>query len=178
MGLYFAYGSNLNVAQMAQRCPAAERLGRFALKNWRLVFRCVADCVPEEGAVCYGGIWRITPRCEEALDVFEGVRRGVYRKAYVPIGSLPSGETTMLTYRMNSTGVYPPSEEYLDRIAQGYADFGWGDAARTALNDAVRDAWDRRAPTEAEHERFRRNGHPQLARIRPDAIERTDGAGN
>ena len=41
--LYFAYGSNLNLTQMANRCPQAKQLGSAYLPNWRLVFRGVAD---------------------------------------------------------------------------------------------------------------------------------------
>ena len=78
---YFAYGSNLNVAQMAQRCPGAKLLGRIKLPGWKLVFRGVADAIQEPGAFCYGGVWRITPEDEAALDTYEGVRHGLYRKA-------------------------------------------------------------------------------------------------
>jgi hypothetical protein len=45
--LYFAYGSNLNIAGMAQRCPAAKPVSRFLLPNARLVFRGVADCIDD-----------------------------------------------------------------------------------------------------------------------------------
>ena len=65
---YFAYGSNLNVAQMTQRCPGAKPLGRIELSGWKSVFRGVADAIQEPGAFCYGGVWRITPEDEAALD--------------------------------------------------------------------------------------------------------------
>ena len=32
--LYFAYGSNLNLTQMANRCPQAKQLGSAYLPNW------------------------------------------------------------------------------------------------------------------------------------------------
>ena len=37
--LYFAYGSNINLDQMAHRCPAAEVVGPVVLENYRLLFR-------------------------------------------------------------------------------------------------------------------------------------------
>ena len=37
--LYFAYGSNLNLDQMARRCPDAEPVGRVRLDGYRLAFR-------------------------------------------------------------------------------------------------------------------------------------------
>ncbi len=37
--LYVAYGSNLNLAQMAVRCPSAKIYARGILNNWELIFR-------------------------------------------------------------------------------------------------------------------------------------------
>ena len=37
--LYIAYGSNLNIKQMANRCPTAKIVGTSMLKDWRLLFR-------------------------------------------------------------------------------------------------------------------------------------------
>lgn len=36
--LYFAYGSNLDLEQMAQRCPDAEIVGPVRLENYELRF--------------------------------------------------------------------------------------------------------------------------------------------
>lgn len=41
--LYFAYGSNLNLDQMARRCPDAEPVGRVRLDGYRLAFRRTVD---------------------------------------------------------------------------------------------------------------------------------------
>ncbi len=38
-GLYFAYGSNINLNQMAYRCPAAEVVGPMVLNDYKLLFR-------------------------------------------------------------------------------------------------------------------------------------------
>ena len=37
--LYIAYGSNLNLPQMAFRCPTAEVVGKSELKDYELLFR-------------------------------------------------------------------------------------------------------------------------------------------
>ena len=37
--LYVAYGSNLNIAQMALRCPTAHIYGTSLLNNWELIYR-------------------------------------------------------------------------------------------------------------------------------------------
>ena len=39
MKFYLAYGSNLSVRQMLQRCPGAVYVGTAKLKGWRLLFR-------------------------------------------------------------------------------------------------------------------------------------------
>lgn len=163
MSLYFAYGSNLHLEQMKRRCPAAEALGRIKLDHWRLVFRGVADCIPEHGATCWGGVWRITKDCEMALDVYEGVRGGLYRKEYIPIKRTPQGEISMLIYVMNSTGVMPPSVSYYNVIKQGYRDFRMPPIAHKALAQTLRASWDDKAPSHLERQRYRRTGRPHLA---------------
>jgi AIG2-like family len=146
---------------MAQRCPGAKPLGRIKLSGWKLVFRGVADAIQEPGAFCYGGVWRITPEDEVALDTYEGVRPGLYRKEYIPI--VPYGEDCMLIYTMNSTGIFPPSESYLECIKQGYRDFKMPHNARQMLLQAVKDAWDNKNPSYVERQRYRRKGRPKLA---------------
>lgn len=167
--LYFAYGSNLNKWQMARRCPRAVSLGRLKLPDWRLVFRGVADLIPDEGAFCWGGVWRITPECERALDYYEGVASGLYRKETIPIEPLADGTNEMLVYVMNSDGVFPPSESYLASIVKGYRDFRLPKSARAALNRAVAESWDDKAPSHMERQRHRRNGRPRLAE-RPKVV--------
>jgi hypothetical protein len=166
-GLMFAYGSNLHVEQMAVRCPLALPLGRMKLPNNQLVFRAVADVVPEVGAVCWGGVWKITARCEEALDRYEGVASGMYWKDYIPIKETPDGFRSMLIYRMNSDGIMPPYASYLKTIQQGYRDFKLPKAAWKTLREAVTAAWDDKNPSHVERRRYMRSGRPKLA-ARPE----------
>ena len=46
--LYFAYGSNLNIAQMRKRCPGAKPFSPAVLHGWKLVERLYAD-IEEDG---------------------------------------------------------------------------------------------------------------------------------
>lgn len=159
--IMFSYGSNLCMAQMARRCPKAETLGRLTLSDWRLVFRGVADCIAEPGAVCYGGLWRITSECERALDRYEGVGRGTYRKDYIRLEGHLDDE--VLIYCMNSTRVFPPSVDYLASITEGYRDFAMPMTAYKALAAAVKAAWGEKGPTHSEPQYHRRKGHRRLA---------------
>lgn len=60
---YIAYGSNLNIEQMARRCPTAEIVGTTFLRNWRLMFRgkntAVATVEKQEGSQVPVLIWRL-----------------------------------------------------------------------------------------------------------------------
>lgn len=118
--LYLAYGSNMNRAQMARRCPKAKALRAITIDDARLVFRGVADIEYHKGASVPVVLWEITAECERSLDRYEGVAGGVYEKRMIP---LDNGEQA-LTYIMRSNGVAPPSRDYYERIKQGYADFG------------------------------------------------------
>jgi hypothetical protein len=168
--LYFAYGSNLNKAAMARRCPAAVALGDFFLPDARLVFRGVADCINEPGASCPGGVWQITDQCERALDRYEGVASGFYSKVYIPIDGVP-GEDSLMYYVMNSTGIMPPTVGYLDTIKAGYRDFN---LPLKPLRDAVAQAWQDKDKTFYERRRRHRDGHAPLALSKSVALK--DGA--
>ena len=154
--LYFAYGSNLNLIQMKTRCPDAKPMGQMILKGYKLVFRGVADIEPERGGKVFGGIWRITEADERKLDVYEGVRGGLYRKIYIPIRPY-HGDDRVLVYVMNSDGIYPPSKGYLSGIIEGYEDFRASDEHREWLDEALRGAWEDKRPSWKEHARMWRN---------------------
>lgn len=171
--LYFAYGSNLNKAHMRVRCPGARSLGRFKLKDHKLVFRGVADCIKSPGDVIPGAVWLITPECEESLDRYEGIAGGHYRKEYLTVKSGIDGEDTMMYYAMNSTGIYPPSAGYLETILQGYRDHKLKSAP---LREAVDASWDDKHPSHLERQRYKRNGRPRLApKRKPSATAETTG---
>jgi gamma-glutamylcyclotransferase len=73
--LYFAYGSNLWLDQMARRCPGSAFVGVAALKDWKwfICTRGYANIIPSPGDVVYGMVYTITPANEESLDGYEGV---------------------------------------------------------------------------------------------------------
>jgi len=158
--LMFAYGSNLDIAQMKRRAPDAKPLASFTLTNARLIFRGVADVVYDPDSEVVGGVWKISPADEAALDLYEGVASGMYRRTILPIKGFP-GEPEVLLYQMNSEGIYPPSFGYLETIRQGYADFNLPTAS---LEAAVRASWDGKKPSHIERKRTRRTGRPILAK--------------
>jgi hypothetical protein len=161
---------------MQRRCPDAVPLDKLYLPDARLVFRMVADVVFEPGFTCPGGVWRLTPACERALDHYEGFRpdgSGMYRKVYVEVPGLPDGETELMMYVMNSTGVMPPTVNYFNVILDGYEDFG---LRQRELRLALKHAHDEKRATHVERKRLRRNGRPALkARPVPKAKRKPKG---
>ena len=124
---YFAYGSNLNKAQMRLRCPGSTAIGLFSLEGYQLVFRRVADVAPAEGQTAFGALYTITKSDELTLDRYEGFRqsapdRGKYRKVVLEltVAGLPA---SVMFYVMNSTSISPPDPHYYSVIHEGYLDW-------------------------------------------------------
>lgn len=75
--LYIAYGSNMNLQQMAYRCPTAKVKGVGSIIGWNLVFRgnsggAVATIETYKKGNVPVVIWDIKPNDEKALDRYEG----------------------------------------------------------------------------------------------------------
>ena len=139
--IYVAYGSNLNLGQMAYRCPYATVIGNGLLQDYRLLFRggdggSVATVDPKQDSSVPVLLWEITPRDEEALDRYEGYPQ-LYRKETVEV---QYGEKLVeaMVYIMNGNRpLGEPSEYYLNTILEGYdsADFD-----KDILEQALRDS--------------------------------------
>ncbi|MEG3581662.1 MAG: gamma-glutamylcyclotransferase family protein [Chloroflexota bacterium] len=116
--LYFAYGSNLNLDQMKSRCPDHEVLIHHTLKNFRLLFRSVADIEEHSGSRVQGVIFKISKGDEESLDIYEGVPK-LYSKKYFTL-KLDKIEASVLYYKMNVSGIGKPTDNYYNSILKGY----------------------------------------------------------
>ncbi|KAF4341881.1 hypothetical protein FBEOM_4198 [Fusarium beomiforme] len=90
--LYFAYGSNLHIAQMAQRCPGSVFKGKATLDSyrWQINERGVANVV-ESGSdhSVEGLLYMIGPKDERTLDRSEGVSKGFYQKHLLRVSFEP-----------------------------------------------------------------------------------------
>lgn len=123
MILYWAYGSNLNRAAMARRCPGARPVAPLVVPDAILRFRGVADVAYLRGARCEGALWSINRAHEATLDRYEGVDKGLYVKKYLKF-RIDDVEREALYYVMNQVGIMPPDQLYLNIVAQGYRDWG------------------------------------------------------
>ena len=101
------YGSNMNLNQMAFRCPDAQVVDTVRLEGYRLAFRMnggghgVATILPEPGL--FGG-WRPlahSERDEQSLDHYEGFPR-LYGKEPVTVVDPDGLKREVMAYTMNS----------------------------------------------------------------------------
>ncbi|KAF5989134.1 hypothetical protein FCOIX_171 [Fusarium coicis] len=90
--LYFAYGSNLHLAQMAHRCPGSVFKGKATLDSyrWQINERGVANVV-ESGSEhsVEGLLYMIGPKDERTLDRNEGVSKDLYQKYLMRVSFEP-----------------------------------------------------------------------------------------
>lgn len=126
--LYFAYGSNINLNQMAFRCPAATPVCPVTLDNYELTFRGggVATVVPSEGEQVPGLLWQLTPECEKALDHYEGFPH-LYDKEQITVTDKNGVSFDVMVYIMTprfNREVTVPSEYYYKGIKDGYRQNG------------------------------------------------------
>lgn len=100
MPLYFAYGSNMDAAAMAQRCPRSRFLGRGRLARWRFVVMPsgFASVVPDPRASVHGALWETPVSDVWALDRYEQVGQGLYVKRMIPVLKEPFGASPALVY--------------------------------------------------------------------------------
>ena len=127
--LYIAYGSNLNLSQMEQRCPTARVIGALEIKDYELVFRgsrysAVGTIEPCEGSNVPILLWGIQPEDEKSLDRYEGYPN-FYEKENMEIvlnGRTVSAMVYVMTHG-HELGI--PSERYKRSIEDGYMDAGF-----------------------------------------------------
>ena len=127
MNYYLAYGSNLNKAQMAHRCPGAVAIGTTKIPGYKHVFRRgYLTIEPDpEGSVDVG-IWHITDDDEARLDVYEGFPKFYHKKLMAVHWPGDSElEIMALVYIMNDGfPIQRSGREYRRTVGQGCKDFG------------------------------------------------------
>lgn len=127
--LYMAYGSNMDEAQMAHRCPSATLLGESELKGYRLSFkgeveRAYATIEVEEGQSIPVLIWAIMPDDEKSLDQYEDYPRLYFKKMLFV--EFNGKEIETMVYIMDESMDYNlPSEDYYQIIEKAYEKFGF-----------------------------------------------------
>lgn len=124
--LYIAYGSNLNLTQMAARCPSASIYAKGTLKNWELVYRgrktnAHATIIRKQGSSVPVLIWEIQPKDEYYLDIYEGYPHYYFKKNIMV--DIEGRKKKAMVYIMDEKQMPgKPSDQYIRTILQGYKD--------------------------------------------------------
>ncbi|MBR2427228.1 MAG: gamma-glutamylcyclotransferase [Lentisphaeria bacterium] len=148
--LYFAYGSNLNIEQMKQRCPDSIGISPAVLNGWKLIERTYADIEEAPGECVNGALYEISDQDLANLDHYEGYpecytrqevmvtdNSGRYQKAWVYIMTEECG-------KRRDHGCY--SERYREICSAGAAEY-WGiPNAFAAVPDTGYTLWDKDIP--------------------------------
>ena len=122
--VYFAYGSNLCVRQMALRCPDAAdpRPAVLADHDWLINQRGVATVEPLAGNQVHGVLWQLSGDDLATLDSAEGVPVR-YRRERLTVHT-HEGPSPAWVYIDHRVTPGPPRPGYLPRIIDGAVHHG------------------------------------------------------
>jgi gamma-glutamylcyclotransferase (GGCT)/AIG2-like uncharacterized protein YtfP len=114
--IYFAYGANMERAAMRRRCGGATPLGPAVLRGWRYVIaQGYGSVAPAAGCHVFGVLWRLTPRDLAALNAFESLDSGLYRRAMLTVET-GGGRARALVYVGCRRGRRRPMPGYQERL--------------------------------------------------------------
>lgn len=122
--LYVAYGSNMNLEQMAYRCPNSKVVCNGELHGWKLVFNVHADVISgSNNDIVPVVVWDIADDDWMMLDMYEGYP-SYYIKKMVNVVLDNGDNKDAIVYVMtdNRKGICPPVSSYFNCIFKGYID--------------------------------------------------------
>ena len=124
MALYAAYGSNMDPAQMGQRCPHSPAAGTGWVTDWRLTFGgedlgwdgALSTIVEDPIEQVFVAVYDVSRDDEADLDQWESTDTGLYRKVKVRVSTM-TGELLAWTYVLDAFEGGLPSASYLGVVA-------------------------------------------------------------
>jgi gamma-glutamylcyclotransferase (GGCT)/AIG2-like uncharacterized protein YtfP len=142
VALYAAYGSNMDPAQMARRCPHSPQRSAGWLQDWRLAFGgedigwegALATVVEAQGHQVFVVLYELSDADEAELDRWDGATLGYYRKSKVRVATL-DGDMLAWLYVLNDYEGGLPSARYLGILAEAAEAAGAPSDYITALRE-------------------------------------------
>lgn len=125
---YLAYGSNMDPAAMAIRCPGAHPIGpaRLAGHAFFIAARGYASLRRNPSQQVFGVLWRLTPANLAALDRYEEVPEGLYDRDVRPVQGL-QGLTSAILYIARDAAPGQPLLAYQAGIVSAARFWGFPD---------------------------------------------------
>ena len=138
--LYAAYGSNMDPARMAERCPHSPLRETGWLVGWRLTFGgeergwdgALGTVVEDPIEQVFVALYDVTDEDAVLLDAWEGVEIGLYRKTRVRVHTL-AGDDIAWLYVLDAYEGGLPSAIALGILAEAAEAAGAPDDYVTAL---------------------------------------------
>jgi hypothetical protein len=124
VALYAAYGSNMDPAQMTQRCPHSPAAGTGWVTDWRLTFGgedsgwegSLATLVEAPAEHVFVALYDVTSYDATHLDSWEGADTGLYRKIKLRVHTLDA-DVLAWAYVLDAFEGGLPSARYLGVLA-------------------------------------------------------------
>ena len=143
---YVAYGSNLYVELMQERCPDAELVGTAVLSDYRLLYKgkwseSWLTIEHSEGGKVPVAIWLVSRRDEMMMDRYEAYPV-LYYKEDLLLSEVDCGDSRLenipaFVYIIQSDNIPAiPSAAYVAECMEGYRRFGFDTGL---LEDALRE---------------------------------------
>ncbi len=131
---YFAYGSNMDIDQMKERCPDSKLTGKAVLKNYRLDFTIFspkrncgcADIVKSFGDEVHGLLYTLTPKDLKKLDGLEA-HPYKYKRFKTKVMDESGKEIKAETYEVvnKKKEFQKPSKDYLNKLIMAAKNFNF-----------------------------------------------------
>lgn len=133
--LIFAYGSNMDTAQMKERCPNS-RLETFIAeaRGWKLCFPRrsekrkggVGSIERHQGSSVWGVVFSVNDKDLKTLDRREGVLIGAYTRGPLEVHSQAGKSALVQTYFAvpEGNGIFTPHRNYIEHYIKGAKQFG------------------------------------------------------
>ena len=130
MPLYFAYGSNMDVEAMAQRCPRSKPLGPARLARFRffIMESGWASVVPDPRREVHGVLWDLALADVRVLDTYEDIRSGLYKKIMQPVLRGQGASARALVYVGGSNKPGPAQPGYMEEVLAAARHWNFPDA--------------------------------------------------
>ena len=120
-----AYGSNLDHAAMAQRCPQSRALGVARLPRHRFVImpEGFASVTRDPSRDVWGVLWDVSLADMRTLDAYEEVARGLYAKTIQPVLKAAGGSARALVYMGRGGAGGRPKPGYMESVLAAARDW-------------------------------------------------------
>lgn len=125
MPLYFAYGSNMDRAAMAQRCPASKVIGVARLMRHRFFITTdgYASVMRDPRRTTWGLLWDLALADIRPLDRYEDLASGLYTKIDQPVVS-EQGARRAIVYIGRAVRPGTPKPGYMEGVVAAAREAG------------------------------------------------------